>query len=248
MTPISVTGLTAARMEAIEAASVVDGEIVDGNLILTRHDASTIDAGAVSGGSSIPPYEYPVVSDLNDISAPYDGQVVWWVDSDFTPGVLTGGAMVALVDSMQLLSPSPPPAGYVQWVPAAPNLLPWGRTLRGIDGAAFESGVSFEIPAVGLGQSWNLDYGFNGHEIGMAFNYSGPGGFFNGSGLDPQSVWCLNDGTDDVSCQATDALQVSAASGGGTLTVEFSGTGAAAYPWVRIACLSVLTYHPALDV
>lgn len=42
----TVTGLTAARMLAIEAASVVDGEIdVNGHLILTRHDASEIDAG-----------------------------------------------------------------------------------------------------------------------------------------------------------------------------------------------------------
>jgi len=42
----TVTGLTATRMEAIEAASVVDGEIdVNGHLILTRFDTTTIDAG-----------------------------------------------------------------------------------------------------------------------------------------------------------------------------------------------------------
>lgn len=45
----TVTGLTAARMLAIEAASVVDGDVVVNNLILTKHDGSTIDAGNVRG-------------------------------------------------------------------------------------------------------------------------------------------------------------------------------------------------------
>jgi microcystin-dependent protein len=45
----TVTGLTAARMLEIEAASVVDGDIVAGNLILTKHDGSEINAGAVVG-------------------------------------------------------------------------------------------------------------------------------------------------------------------------------------------------------
>lgn len=46
----SVTSLTAARMLEIEAASVVGGLINgSGHLILTKHDGSTIDAGAVLG-------------------------------------------------------------------------------------------------------------------------------------------------------------------------------------------------------
>lgn len=45
----TVSGLTAARMLEIEAASVVDGEIVGDNLILTKHDATTINAGNVRG-------------------------------------------------------------------------------------------------------------------------------------------------------------------------------------------------------
>lgn len=44
-----VTGLTAARMLAIEAASIVDGTVVGDNLILEKHDGSTIDAGSVRG-------------------------------------------------------------------------------------------------------------------------------------------------------------------------------------------------------
>lgn len=50
----TVTGLTAERMEAIEAQSVVDGEIVGDNLILTRFDESTIDAGNVRGPTGSP--------------------------------------------------------------------------------------------------------------------------------------------------------------------------------------------------
>jgi microcystin-dependent protein len=45
----TVTGLTAARMKEIEDASVVDGEVVSGNLILTKHDGNQINAGSVIG-------------------------------------------------------------------------------------------------------------------------------------------------------------------------------------------------------
>lgn len=45
----TVTGLTAARMLAIEAASVVDGDVVGNDLILTRHDGTPINAGPVVG-------------------------------------------------------------------------------------------------------------------------------------------------------------------------------------------------------
>lgn len=45
----TITGLTAARMTQIEAQSVVDGDVVGGNLILTKHDGTTINAGSVVG-------------------------------------------------------------------------------------------------------------------------------------------------------------------------------------------------------
>lgn len=45
----TVTGLTAERMQAIEAASVVDGDVVGNDLVLTKHDGSTINAGNVRG-------------------------------------------------------------------------------------------------------------------------------------------------------------------------------------------------------
>lgn len=47
----TVTGLTAARMEAIEAASIVDGAVVGDNLILEKFDGSLVDAGNVRGAA-----------------------------------------------------------------------------------------------------------------------------------------------------------------------------------------------------
>ena len=45
----TVTGYTSARMKEIEDSSVVDGAIVADELILTRFDGSTINAGNVKG-------------------------------------------------------------------------------------------------------------------------------------------------------------------------------------------------------
>lgn len=50
----TATGLTAARMLEIEAASVVDGDVVGDNLILVRHDGSTTNAGNVRGPAGPP--------------------------------------------------------------------------------------------------------------------------------------------------------------------------------------------------
>src|SRR4051794_15593683 len=45
----TITGLTAARMIEIEGASVVEGEIVNGDLILVKHDGTLINCGPVQG-------------------------------------------------------------------------------------------------------------------------------------------------------------------------------------------------------
>lgn len=60
----SVTGLTADRMLAIEAASVIDGEVIGDDLILTRHDGVTINAGNVRGATGAPGLD-AVPSDVN---------------------------------------------------------------------------------------------------------------------------------------------------------------------------------------
>ena len=50
----TVTGLTAARMLAIEASCIVDGAVVLDNLILTKQGGGTIDAGSVRGPIGTP--------------------------------------------------------------------------------------------------------------------------------------------------------------------------------------------------
>jgi microcystin-dependent protein len=45
----TITGLTAERMLQIEAASVIDSEIVNGDLILIKHDGTRINSGPVIG-------------------------------------------------------------------------------------------------------------------------------------------------------------------------------------------------------
>lgn len=77
----TVTGLTAARMLAIEAASIVDGDIVGDNLILTKHDGSTVDAGNARGPSGI-----GGISRVSSFpGSPTDGDVVARIDMDGSP-------------------------------------------------------------------------------------------------------------------------------------------------------------------
>lgn len=61
----TVTSLTADRMLAIEAASVVDGDVVGDDLILTRQDGSQINAGVVRGPAGP---TGPVGTDLSVVS------------------------------------------------------------------------------------------------------------------------------------------------------------------------------------
>lgn len=46
---VSVTGLTEEKMVEIDGLSIVDSDVVGNNLILTRRDGSTVDAGSVKG-------------------------------------------------------------------------------------------------------------------------------------------------------------------------------------------------------
>lgn len=62
----TVTAVTAERTLAIEAASIVDGDVVGDNLILTRHDGGQINAGSVRGAQGIPG---PPSTDLSVITA-----------------------------------------------------------------------------------------------------------------------------------------------------------------------------------
>lgn len=76
----TVTGLTAARMLEIEGASVVDGDVVGDNLILTKKDNSTINAGNVRGpiGPIGPAYADKLIVTALPAS-PVDGQECYYL-------------------------------------------------------------------------------------------------------------------------------------------------------------------------
>lgn len=80
----TITGLTAERMLEIEANSVVGGSISGNDLILTKHDGSTLDAGNVRGPAG-PIGTPPRVTILP--ATPTDGDEVHYV-ADATKGVL----------------------------------------------------------------------------------------------------------------------------------------------------------------
>lgn len=79
----TITGLTADRMLAIEAESIVDGEVVGDHLILTKHDGTQIDAGVVVGPPGLP--------------GPGTNDLVFKIDSN---GVLSWGDGVSIDTSL----------------------------------------------------------------------------------------------------------------------------------------------------
>jgi len=100
----TVTGLTAERMLAIEAASVVNGDVdANGNLILIKQNGSTIDAGYVKGAQGIPgtnaaPGSVTVVGDTTPIRT-NDGRIKTAVPTaaeDATTKAFVNAADVAL--------------------------------------------------------------------------------------------------------------------------------------------------------
>jgi microcystin-dependent protein len=74
----TITGLTAERMLEIEGASVVSGEIVGGNLILTKFDGTTIDAGPIPPGPQGP---------TGPAGGQIPGEVKLWPGSSLPPAV-----------------------------------------------------------------------------------------------------------------------------------------------------------------
>jgi microcystin-dependent protein len=83
----TVTGLTAEKMLEIEAASIIDGNVVGGELILIKHDGTEINAGPVAGPSGPPgPAGPPGISAI-------PGEVKLW-SGDTLPDPATYGEWV----------------------------------------------------------------------------------------------------------------------------------------------------------
>src|SRR3954447_1946204 len=84
----TITGLTADRMLEIEAASVVDGDVVGNDLFLTRKDGTLINAGNVRGPQGAPG---PMGSALAVVSAQSVNEVG-------APGQLRAGRQLTPAD------------------------------------------------------------------------------------------------------------------------------------------------------
>lgn len=100
----TVTGLTKERMQEIIDATIVDADVVGDNLILTKEDGSTIDAGNVrgpagtggSGGGITKAGAFPVDP------APTDGDLVIRIDQAGDPIYkFTDGAWLPLIDVLE---------------------------------------------------------------------------------------------------------------------------------------------------
>jgi microcystin-dependent protein len=120
----TITGLTAERMLEIEGSSVVSGEMVDGDLILTKHDGTEINAGPVSG-----PAGPPGPAGISAIP----GEVKLW-PGDTLPDITTYGNWVWADGAVYLVADYPLAADHIasQW--------------RTFGGASDPGGTNFRVP------------------------------------------------------------------------------------------------------
>jgi hypothetical protein len=125
----TVTGLTADRMLEIEAASVVDGDIVAGELILTKFDGSTINAGPVTGP---PGPQGPLGSDL-------DVLVQQAILDIGMPGQIRAGRQLTLADFSNL--GLAPPVGLWNFANNLNDSSGNGRTLSNKGAVVFTRGI-----------------------------------------------------------------------------------------------------------
>jgi hypothetical protein len=102
----TVTVYTAARMQEIEDESIVDGDIIGDNLVLTRHDGGTINAGSVRGPQGVAgPTGDVNITQLNDVKDRLPaGTVAMWMFAAaptgwvFIEGQAIAGANVSMPD------------------------------------------------------------------------------------------------------------------------------------------------------
>lgn len=79
----TVTGLTAERMEEMEAATIIDGDVVGDNLILTTRGGTPINAGSVRGPQGVPGAAHIIVTSTTrpTLTAPDAGKSIYETDT-----------------------------------------------------------------------------------------------------------------------------------------------------------------------
>ncbi len=85
----TVTGYTAQRMKAIEDQAIIDGNIVDDDLMLSRYDGTLINAGVVRGPQGIQgatgssgDTSIQVVTSGTRPASPFEGLMIYETDTD----------------------------------------------------------------------------------------------------------------------------------------------------------------------
>lgn len=174
----TVTGLTKARMLLMEAATIVSGVVVGDNLILTKNDASTVNAGNVRGLTGAPGEvtNASLVATLAnyatdaEVAALFSGFVV---KATYTP-TLTGMAIGT--------GGSAANGGYYTYIggPSVGNagiMHAEGRVIFGTSGTTFPTSPTISLPA-----------GFNFQTGSSSTNKINGSAAFNDSGAEYDGV------------------------------------------------------------
>lgn len=166
----TVTGYTAAKMQEIEGASIVNGSVVDGDLILYKQNGTPINAGPVTGPQGIQGPD----GDLTD--APSDGKLyvrkdgAWYIlaptaaPSDGLRYTLKNGAWQALA-----ADPASDGNKYVMengaWVRAD---RPWKLEFNQ-SGPTPPSG--FSVSNLHPAPNWNMKFSGSGYNVNFNLQF-----------------------------------------------------------------------------
>lgn len=130
----TVTGFTAARMQAIEDQAIVSGSVSSGDLILSRHDGSTINAGSVIG----PPGPTGPPGSLGGTVGSSDNAIV---RADGTGGTVVQGSGAFVTDTGRLIVPDATVSNAPTADTDATNKLYVDGAGKGILGSTINSSV-----------------------------------------------------------------------------------------------------------
>ena len=163
---VTVTGLTASRMLAIENQAIVSADIVDGELIFTRFDGGLVNVGSVAGPTG-PPSLIGFKKYDPDPIASIEASLQTLVDVDATNLVVPFNAPASgkvLVELSALASVNTN-AVYCEWG------LREGASVVGIAQPVVGSGNVTDDPVLPLGARATAHFYISGLTPGAAHSY-----------------------------------------------------------------------------
>jgi microcystin-dependent protein len=214
----TVTGFTAERMLGIENSTIVGGEIIDGNLILTTRDGTPIDAGPVAGppgpvgpmgpGAGRIPGEVRLWS--STVPPPADPYGIWvWADGSIYTKANHPLAAANIGNEWRQFAGAPDPGVPNFRVPDLRGLVPAG--LDAMPGGSRASRMTRSVAIILAGKTGEelhvisvpeIPSHNHGGSIGVSGSISGStdsqgshGGHANGVGMENQYVYPGGSGT-----------------------------------------------------